>query len=777
MNTHGFFGSIRAKIIGAFVAMAVFVLACGCAGLWGARSLKEVLDFLSGPAWSTADGAMEGTIGLELQMLAMRNIMAGVDLETNERRLKEGQELAATAYGRAIDAKLLDQSLNEKFQAALKDYGARLEALREANAAFVLAQDAFDGHTAAFVEFLVHMEELGDGAVESLTANPDESTTWNSGLSTKWAAADGGMESTIGYYQQLYFLEQLRAGGDPARCQDGLTRGREFQAGAAAEMLETGLFDVPADGAGFAGKTMAEAYNEFFAKHTELLEAYVTHYLELAKVDGEYKAAATEVLGIAEEFEEAGDQAVEGQEQVIVGTESRVYFVICVIMLISLLLAAVAAWAVSHLVSRPIALVVERLRDIAEGEGDLTRRIAMNRNDEIGELGHWFDTFLGKLQGIIRQVSESTNDLSRSSSALAATSEEMSTGALRMSEQSESAASISESTAARIQSVAASTEEVSSNSNVVASAAEQVSSNLTTVSAAVEEVSASMESIAGSMGEMSGSVGSVAAAVEEMSSSLAEVSHSTGAAARTAGEATEQANAAAKTVHRLGEAANQIDKVVDLIKGIAAQTNLLALNATIEAASAGEAGKGFAVVANEVKELAKQTSAATEEIRVKIEEMQSNTGQAVTAINGIVATITDLNHAFGTTARMVEEQNSTINEIARNIGRAASGADEVTRTVQQAAMGSSEVARNVQEATAGVNEIARNVSELAQGANSIAENIGEASRGMSDVADIVVVVNGAAADTRHGADEVKRSASELSELSGRLKQLMGQFSV
>jgi methyl-accepting chemotaxis protein len=340
------------------------------------------------------------------------------------------------------------------------------------------------------------------------------------------------------------------------------------------------------------------------------------------------------------------------------------------VVVLSLFLAALAALAVSHLVTRPIAQVVSRLRDIAEGEGDLTKRIAMNRNDEIGQLGHWFDTFLGKLQGIIRQVSDSTDELSRSSAVLASTSDGMSSGAVRLSGQSQSAASISEQTASRIQHVAASTEEVSSNSAVVASAAEEVSSNLTTVSAAVEQVSASMETIAGSMSDMSNSVGSVAAAVEEMSSSLAEVSHSTSAAAKTAGEATEQANAAAQTVHRLGEAANQIDKVVDLIKGIAAQTNLLALNATIEAASAGEAGKGFAVVANEVKELAKQTASATEEIRAQIEDMQSNTGQAVTAINGIVTTITDLNQAFGTTARMVEEQNSTINEIARNIGRA-----------------------------------------------------------------------------------------------------------
>ena len=201
-----------------------------------------------------------------------------------------------------------------------------------------------------------------------------------------------------------------------------------------------------------------------------------------------------------------------------------------------------------------------------------------------------------------------------------------------------------------------------------------------------------------------------------------------------ASKAAQSANNTAVIVDKLGESAQEIGKVVDMIKGIAAQTNLLALNATIEAASAGEAGKGFAVVANEVKELAKQTASATEDIRAQVAGMQGNTQQAVKAIDEIVQIINEINSISGNIAAAVEEQTATTNEISKNVGDAARGANEVSRNVQQAALGANEVSKNVQEAVKGVNDIAKNINQLAGGANDVARNAGEAAKGMNDVA-------------------------------------------
>ncbi|MGC4070296.1 MAG: methyl-accepting chemotaxis protein [Polyangiaceae bacterium] len=145
---------------------------------------------------------------------------------------------------------------------------------------------------------------------------------------------------------------------------------------------------------------------------------------------------------------------------------------------------------------------------------------------------------------------------------------------------------------------------------------------------------------------------------------------------------------------------------------MASQTNLLALNATIEAASAGDAGKGFAVVANEECQLAKQTAAATEDIRERVEEMQDNTSQAVHVIEDIVGHIERLNNISGVIAAAVEEQTATTSEMARHLATTARGAEEVTTGVQKMSGGSDDVSKNVMEAMSGVSEVANTIGGL-----------------------------------------------------------------
>jgi methyl-accepting chemotaxis protein len=174
------------------------------------------------------------------------------------------------------------------------------------------------------------------------------------------------------------------------------------------------------------------------------------------------------------------------------------------------------------------------------------------------------------------------------------------------------------------------------------------------------------------------------------------------------------AQATNQTVSKLGESSLEIGKVIKVITSIAQQTNLLALNATIEAARAGEAGKGFAVVANEVKELAKQTATATEDISRKIEAIQTDTKSAVGAIDQIGQIISQINDLQNTIASAVEEQTATTNEIARNASEAARGTDEIARnvtSVSQAARSTSEGAANTLNAAA---ELAKLAAELQQ---------------------------------------------------------------
>jgi uncharacterized phage infection (PIP) family protein YhgE/hemoglobin-like flavoprotein len=260
-----------------------------------------------------------------------------------------------------------------------------------------------------------------------------------------------------------------------------------------------------------------------------------------------------------------------------------------------------------------------------------------------------------------------------------------------------------------------------------------------------------------------------------MSASLSEGAQNASKAARVTSNALEKARDSQQRVDELGVMADDIGKVVGTINKIASQTNLLALNATIEAASAGEAGKGFSVVASEVKELAKQTAAATESIRAQIGSMQSTTRGTMESIAGIVGVIDEMDAISGAIAAAVEEQTSTVGEIARNVSQTASGANEVARNIQEATAGANEVSKNVMGAVRGVEQIVRNIGELAEGANEVARNAGNAARGMHDVADNVTRANEAARDTTDRVAETQDAIQNLSGLSIKLQLVVGRF--
>jgi methyl-accepting chemotaxis protein len=417
---------------------------------------------------------------------------------------------------------------------------------------------------------------------------------------------------------------------------------------------------------------------------------------------------------------------------------------------------------------------VQRVMEAME-QGDLTVRIANEYRGDLKKLCNAVNNTATKLAQTVADIGSNARTLAGSAEELTSVSNTMTSGAEQMTNQANTAAAGTEQASTNVKTMAAGVEEISANANTVAGASEQVSANLRSVAAAVEQTSSNMKTIASHSENMTGAVNSVAAAIEEMSVSLNEVSKNSGQAASVAGRAAKSANATAETVDKLGRSAQEIGKVVDMIKGIAAQTNLLALNATIEAARAGEAGRGFAVVANEVKELAKQTASATEDIRTQVSGMQANTGAAVKAIEEIVSVINEINSISGTIAAAVEEQTATTNEISKSVGAAARGSEEVARNVQQAAAGTNEVSRNVQEAVQGVMEIAKNINQLAAGATDVAKNAAEASKGMNEVARSVNVVSGAAKETTRGAGDTNTAAKELAKLADKLLAAVSKF--
>jgi methyl-accepting chemotaxis protein len=309
----------------------------------------------------------------------------------------------------------------------------------------------------------------------------------------------------------------------------------------------------------------------------------------------------------------------------------------------------------------PLNAVAETILKLAEG--DLTAKMSSQFAGDFEKLGEAVNKLSAQVHSAIQQIANTTGSLVSAAEELTATSQQMSANA----------------------------EETSSQANVVTVAAEEVNKNLQSVATATEEMSASIKDIAKNASE----------------------------AAKVSSSAVGMAQKTNQTVTKLGQSSAEIGEVIKVITSIAQQTNLLALNATIEAARAGEAGKGFAVVANEVKELAKETAKATEDISRKIESIQMDTKDSVEAIGTISGIINQINDISATIASAVEEQNATTNEMSRNVTEAARGSGEITKNI------------------AGVAE--------------------------------------AAQSTSHGAGDSQKAAHELAKMSGGLKELTAKF--
>ncbi|GAA4437249.1 methyl-accepting chemotaxis protein [Bremerella cremea] len=298
---------------------------------------------------------------------------------------------------------------------------------------------------------------------------------------------------------------------------------------------------------------------------------------------------------------------------------------------------------------KPIRKVSRLLADIAQAEGDLTRRLPVDGNDEVGELSMWFNKFVDQLQDVIIRVGGSASVLAQSSSELSATAGSLTDRA----------------------------DDTTKRSAVVSHAANQMATR--------------MGEAANSTQSMQVSVSTVANAIEELAACINDISTNTEKASSVAGLAAEELEQSNANIAELSTAAQEISRVIETIEDISEQTNLLALNATIEAARAGEAGKGFSIVANEVKELARQAASATEDIRHRIGAIQDATVKTTRSIGDIGVHVAQVHEVSNMIAAAIQEQNYTTQSIAEHISQTNSAVNKISGGVAESAAASEEI--------------------------------------------------------------------------------------
>jgi methyl-accepting chemotaxis protein len=439
-------------------------------------------------------------------------------------------------------------------------------------------------------------------------------------------------------------------------------------------------------------------------KGADARSVYVRHteaYMELiktAQVEPAKKMLLTEVresqrnyLNALEEIiefqggiaKEAGKQAASSA-----GTATTLIYTL---LAIALALSVVFALLIIRSITGPVGKAAALAETMAKG--DFTAKLDIQQTDEVGHMATSLNSMIDQLGSMIRDIVSGANRLTSSSNDLAAVSKQLSSAARDTADKSSAVAAATEEMSVNIQSVSAAMEQSSSNVNMVASSTEEMTATVTEIAQSAEKARAITEG------------------------------------------AVKQSRLTSEKMVVLGESARKIGRVTETITEISEQTNLLALNATIEAARAGEAGKGFAVVANEIKELARQTAAATVDIKNQISEMQTTTTTTVEDIEKISAVIVEINNVINGIATAVEEQSAASNEIADNISQASQGIAEVNE--------------NVAQSTVVIADITREIAGINQQSNQVGD----------------------------GSGQVQLSAQGLAELAAQLENLVKKFKV
>ncbi|MEO5331742.1 MAG: methyl-accepting chemotaxis protein [Magnetococcus sp. YQC-5] len=581
---------------------------------------------------------------------------------------------------------------------------------------------------------------------------------------------------------------------------DYLLRGQEKYVKQLREVVAAMLKNVEASSVSKETKEAIQGY----------LREYEGSFLALVeqnnRIDGLSEKMREAVHRMEPLIEENVAAAIVKSQQIADKTRADSHFqavMALVVAFLSAILAILFVFMITRMITGP--LLTLKLFAQTVSTGDLQVAVDFQQEDEVGLLGRAMSQMVASLFDLIKQMSRNAQDLEHSALDLASVASQVSSSAKNMMLQSGTTAAAVEELSATMSQISASSEEANASMHGMASGVTQVSNNIQSVAMAAQETAAVLSQVAevseGVSHQLSStadgamranqSVISAAESIQDVNASFADVRERCAYADTHSMKASEHIQSSRNVMTQLAQSAQEIGAVVDVINSIAEQTNMLALNASIEAAGAGDAGKGFAVVANEVKELARQTSHATQMIHNQAFAIQQQSGDVVAGIQDVIRLIEGIALANGEIVHAVNAQSVAAEAVSKAMESAAGETSDVTQhlggTVARMSESSAqlmqvfarmlEVSNQMGEASQGMLEVSNTVQQVALGANDITRSVMEAASATNEVARAMSSVNQEASQMESVSGVLDQRAGQLTGMAKELKELVARFKV
>lgn len=663
MKSNGFSMKIRAKLLIAFLSIALLTVVVGGIGIYFNGHLADKSEMIAVKLAPLGDAAMEIKLSATTAHLVFEEIMGGDTTEDiqqvwdaldealwySDAILQGGENEEGTFFATE------DPRVREKIESVRKDIEKFIKSAHERYTLF--AASGGIGSEA---------DQIFDDSYEVIQASLDTIRKSSQNISVVNLSGEAQYLTANGHL----FLEELLGGDDENKIEDILNNFRKSKVN--VERIGTLIGSN-------AVNPIIKNYEAFITSARKRYESMGTSVSAGSAADTAFDETYETFIGEADVAETLIHETMEEGMRAFhdVRNQSRTWMIS--VSAISFIIAILIAFRISNNIVTPITQTVTFANAMASG--DLTQHLDLKTQDEFGELGEALNHTTETLSTMITKIRDMASTVASASEELSVVSTQLTKG----------------------------TEEMAEQSKTVSAASEEMSNSINMISTATEEVSVSTNSVAAETKLMADSINAIAAATEETSASINDIAKNAQTGARISEKAMSLSTEASDTMNIMSEAAKEIGKVTEVIKRIAQQTNLLALNATIEAAAAGAAGKGFTVVSNEIKVLANQSSEAAEDIARRIADVQTTTENAVSIIAQVSETIAEINGSASEIASAVNQQNDTANEISSSLTKTTTSVETTSASIEELALGANEMSQTTSAMVESVKDVTSNI--------------------------------------------------------------------